>query len=950
MRGIAYHVLPLLTIDYQLIKLPSTCPLFRICTGLGVCFAKKVTMMNKFYLIAVFIFASSLAYAQQAVLKGQVVDDKTHEPLTGAYIHFDGQKGGAISDAFGHYAINNIKAGQYKLKVKYIGYIEYEQRIDFTENQVLNLEIKLSEKSLSLEQVRVYAKANAESEASSRKSEKNAGNIINVISAQAMQRSPDINAANALQRVSAVTIQRNSGSDEAYAIIRGLEPRYNNTLMNGVKVTSPDPVSRFVSLSIVPSDLLDRIEVSKSLTPEMEGDAIGGTVNLVFKDAPEYEYFKANAAVGYSALFFNRKFDDFNHGAVQSKSPTERFGAGYVAPAGYFSRANLDFTKKNAPVTSLLGFTYGRRFLKNKLGFIIADSYQNQYYGTNSQFNIAQPDTRAGKNFQPVISDVANRTYSTQQLNNGLSAHIDYKFDDNNKIGIDNVFLYTRLAQTRLSIDTSILGGNGGRIGPGTGTVFNDNRSNIQNQYVENLKVSGKHVIASHWLFDWAGVYSNATQDAPDRADLSINHLINPDFTSTPDYFNNITRIWQKSGNKDLSGMANLGYKTGLGQKSSIELKAGGLYRHSTRFNHQNEYILKATPTANGDKSIFTDIYSSGFVVYNPTGTDKADKTNYTAYEDITAGYGEAKLTVGNLDIVAGVRVEGTKQGYDTHPVVLDSLSNAKKTYTDVLPSIQLKYKLNDQSNLRASYFKSIARPSLYELVPTPTLGESTDVTGNPNVKHTEADNYDIRYELYPGKEEQFFLGAFYKNISNPIEFALKDLSGGQLNTQPQNFGTAKVTGAEIVYSRFFGNLGVSGNYTYTYSNIKSPKVVPEAGSVNGQPVIKYQSRPLQGQTGDVFNISLLYKNDKQKEFIQLAYTYTSKTLSLVYPNYGYDYYQQPQSFLALSAEKQVAKHFVLAAKINNLLNTPTTVKINNLLQSKDLYNVSFNLGFRYSL
>jgi outer membrane receptor protein involved in Fe transport len=908
-------------------------------------------MMNRFYLIAIFIFASSFAYAQQAILKGQVVDDKTNEPLTGAYIHFDGQKGGAISDAFGHYAISGIKAGQYKLKVKYVGYIEYEEKIDFTDNQVANRVIKLTEKPVSLKQISVYGKNNAESEVSSRRTEKNADNIKNVLSAQAMLRSPDINAANALQRVSAVTIQRNSGSDEAYAIIRGLEPRYNNTLINGVKVTSPDPVSRFISLSIVPSDLLERIEVSKSLTPEMEGDAIGGTVNLVFKDAPEYEYFKANGSLGYSALFFNRKFDDFNHGAVQSKSPTERFGPNYVAAPGYFSRANLDFTKKNAPVTSLFGFTYGRRFLKNKLGFIVADSYQNQYYGTNSQFNIAEPDSRAGKNFQPVISDVANRTYSTQQLNNGLSAHIDYKFDDNNQIGVDNVFLYTRIAQTRLSIDTSILGGNGGRIGPGTGTVFNDNRSNIQNQYVENLKVSGKHVIATHWLFDWTGVYSNATQNAPDRADLSINHLIGPDFTSTPDYFDNISRIWQKSGNKDFSAMANLGYKTALGQKSAIEIKAGGLYRHSTRFNHQNEYILKAAPTANGDKSIFTDIYSSGFVVYNPTGTDQNDKTNYTAYENITAGYGEIKLTVDNrLDIIGGVRVEGTKQGYDTHPVVLDSLSNAKKTYTDLLPSIQLKYKLNEQSNLRASYFKSIARPSLYELVPTPTLGESTDVTGNPHVKHTESDNYDIRYELFPGKEEQFFLGAFYKNITNPIEFALKDLSGGQLNTQPQNFGTAKVTGAEIVYSRYFGMLGVSGNYTYTYSNIKSPKDVPEEGTVNGKPVIKYQSRPLQGQTGDVLNLSLLYKNDKQRAFVQLSYTYTSKTLSLVYPNYGYDYYQQPQSFLALSGEKQVAKHFVLTAKVNNLLNTPTTVKINNLLQSKDLYNVSFNLGFRYSL
>jgi hypothetical protein len=180
------------------------------------------------------------------------------EPLSGAYVHFDDQKGGAITDAFGYYSINGIMPGEYKLKVKYVGYAEFEQKLRISGDQVLN--IKLSVKPESLEQVRVYGKDMEESEASSRRAEKNADNITNVLSAQAMQRSPDINAANALSRVSAVTIQRNSGSDDAYAIIRGLEPRYNNTLINDVKVTSPDPVSRFISLSIVPSDLLEKIE------------------------------------------------------------------------------------------------------------------------------------------------------------------------------------------------------------------------------------------------------------------------------------------------------------------------------------------------------------------------------------------------------------------------------------------------------------------------------------------------------------------------------------------------------------------------------------------------------------------------------------------------------------------------------------------------------------------
>jgi len=906
-------------------------------------------MANKFYLLAFFIlFFSSYTFAQNGTLKGTVTDGKSHEPIPGAYVHFDDTNKGGVTDAFGNYQISNVKPGYYKVKVKYLGFKEFEKEIDIP-GQVISFNIPLEQSAQNLNNVDVVGKLNGESESSSRLIEKNANNITNVVSARAMERSPDINAANALARVSAVTIQRNSGSDEAYAIIRGLEPRYNNTLINGEKVTSPDPVSRFVSLSIVPSDLLDRIEVSKSLTPEMEADAIGGTTNLVFKDAPDYEYFKANASLGYSAIFFNRRYDSFDEAAVQRKSPIERFGPGYKASPGYFSRSNLDFTKKNGPLTSLLGFTYGKRFFNNKLGFIVSDSYQNQYYGTNSEFNIAAPDPQ--NNNKPVINDVANRTYSTQQLNNGLSAHVDYRFDDKNKISLDNVFLYTYIAQARLSIDTSIRGGNGGRVGPGTGTVFNDNRSDIQNQYVENLKLSGKHIVASHFTFDWAGIYSNATANLPDRADLSINHLINPDFTSTPNYFNNVSRIWEKNGNKDLSALANLSYKTKIGENNSFELKAGGLYRHSTRFVIQNEYTLKAAPEPNGVKSPFTDIYSSNWIVYDVTGSLTSDKANYTAYENISAGYGEFKLQLNKLDIIGGVRVEGTQQGYDTHPVVLDVQSSAKKTYTDILPSLQLKYKLTEKSNLRASYFQSISRPALYELVPTSTRGESTDVTGNPFVLHSEAKNYDLRYELFPKDEEQFFIGGFYKEIKNPIEFQLLTLNSGQAVTTPQNFGTAKVEGAEMVYSRYFGNLGISANYTYTYSNIKTPKgFITKTAQGQDTSINRLQSRPLQGQTGDVLNLSLLYKNDKQKVFVQLSYTYTSRTLTYTYTGYGYDYYQQPQSFLSLSGEKGLSRHFTLTAKVNNILNTPTTVKIGNLVQARDLYNINFNAGLRYSL
>ncbi|HEV7621245.1 MAG TPA: carboxypeptidase-like regulatory domain-containing protein, partial [Flavisolibacter sp.] len=509
-----------------------------------------------------FISLSKITAAQNATLKGRIKDKSSNTQLRSASIYLQNINYQTISDNEGYYKIENIIPGSYLLTVNYIGFSSVTKTISLKEGQVLELNIELVPDSKSLQEVIIYNKINKEEEAASRTSEKNANNIINVISARAMERSPDINAANVLQRMSGITLQKNSGADESYAVIRGMEPRYNNTLINGAKISSPDEKSRFVSLNIVPSDLLQRIEVSKSLLPEMEGDAIGGTINLILKDAPELRVFKAVASIGYSNIFFDRKFDNFAGNNIQHKSVMERFGTAYAAQPGDFSRSNLDFQKTTALPNGVFGLTFGKRFLKNKLGVLISDNFQNQYYGSNSQFNIVAPDNT--NHFKPGITDVANRTSSTRQLNNGVTLHVDFNLNDHNKIIVNNIFLYSYLAQSRLSIDTSITGGNGGRIGPGTGSVFNDNRSLTNHQYLENLKVEGQHILSKHFFFDWAGVLSEATKKSPDRADISIDHKINADYTSTPFYFDNISRIWQHNEDKDYDVLGNLKYRSAI--------------------------------------------------------------------------------------------------------------------------------------------------------------------------------------------------------------------------------------------------------------------------------------------------------------------------------------------------------------------------------------------------
>jgi outer membrane receptor protein involved in Fe transport len=230
--------------------------------------------------------------------------------------------------------------------------------------------------------------------------------------------------------------------------------------------------------------------------------------------------------------------------------------------------------------------------------------------------------------------------------------------------------------------------------------------------------------------------------------------------------------------------------------------------------------------------------------------------------------------------------------------------------------------------------------------VPASILSASSasSTTGNPQLKHSVADNYDIRYEFYPRAEEQLFVGGFYKRIQDPIEYAY--ING--TTYQPQNFGTATVYGAELQFTRYFGDIGLTGNYTYIHSKIYSIKSFTDFA--RSMTYDSLQKRPMQGQTDHTLNLSLLYRNDKSKLFVQLAYEYIGRTMALVYPLYGYDYYQRPQSFLALSAEKQLRnRHFSVFSKFNNLLNAHTRQQINNLLVVDETTKFNFSFGLRYS-
>jgi TonB-dependent receptor len=297
------------------------------------------------------------------------------------------------------------------------------------------------------------------------------------------------------------------------------------------------------------------------------------------------------------------------------------------------------------------------------------------------------------------------------------------------------------------------------------------------------------------------------------------------------------------------------------------------------------------------------------------------------------------------------VRVENTDQGYFLQHAVAGLANEGNQKYTDVLPSVNLKFLLAPKTNLRASYYKAINRPSFYEIVPYRTVNEELTEAGNPDLKHTVAHNADIRYEIFPRPAEQLMIGAFYKKIIDPIEFGMVLQGQGSFYT-PTNFGNATNYGVELDYTRFIYSFGVKLNYTYTNSNITTTKLFyynnPDPTSTE-HVLLKNvdQKRRLAGQAAHVGNFTLLYKGAKNGIDAQLSMAYTGDRLYAVSKYLDNDWWQGGFAQMDASAEKKFAGRYVVFVKATNLLNTPVKlyVKKENAANQKAEGYETYNKG-----
>lgn len=911
-----------------------------------------------------FIFFVNFYFAQS--ISGIVKDNITGEAVVGAKVEIEGNNQKTVVKLDGTFILKKIPPGSYTLKISSPNYAKQEEQISVLENQNTKVEVLLHAKNeKSIETVLIIG--NRESDRNIQNIEKNSDQLKNIVSSKNIELMPDITVANVLQRVSGVNIDRNNSGEGRYPVIRGMDKRFNSTLVNGIKIPSPDNKNRYVPLDLFPSEILERLEVIKSLTPDMEGDAIGGTINLVMKDAPSRELLQINSSEGFSTIFTkNNPFLSFNHSVINKKSPSELYGEDYHAVSSDFPRANLSYTNRNMPLNYNFGLTYGNRIGKNKkFGFLLAGSYQKNYTGSSSIFVKPNAEPNAGN--EPTFSDILIRNYSTESARLALNAKLDYRFNSKNKISLFNLYTTLDQYQARHTVD-SIFAIQ--RTGPGSGNVQIFERTFRQLQHIYNTTLQGDHQLTNKLKFDWSAVYSRAKNELPDWAEYSSLHAVYQNQSVTADQLQGMERQWTRNTDQDLSGYINFTYAPEFfGRKSSFKL--GGMYRRKNRNNYFNSYSFSAILNPDGSPQVFTNIFDAqyGFKGTNTGLAGDQGANNYTFDEDIAAGYLMGKISLTDkLEVLGGLRIESTQDKYNTLAGDTFDYKDGRISYNDALPSAQIKYEINNHQNIRASYYKAISRPGFSDIVPLRIIGDVYDEVGNPFIKRTQSSNYDLRYSYLSGVANQFLVGAFYKNIINPIETTVQHLGNlpGNVVLTPSNFGTSVNYGLEVVYSKYFGNLGFLANYTYTHSEITTNKLQQTSSNL---PEIVQQKRPLQGQAEHIGNLSLIYKNPILGINTQIALVYTGQRIAQVSAFKDLDYWQKAYTKLDFSLEKIFAKKFSCFVKINNLTNSPYELFLkqpniyrsgkgilpiqdsdNRINVQRDYYKPSFLLGVRFKM
>jgi TonB-dependent receptor len=901
--------------------------------------------LKSFTFLAILLCFGTAAMAQRGILKGKITARENREALTGATILISGTNNSTATNLNGEYQFY-VNSGDLSLTVRYLGYKDTIINIAVKPNELKVLNIEMRSRQQTLNDVTITGYTQGQAKALNQ--QKNADNIKNIIAADQIGKFPDPNAAEALQRVPGINIERDQGEGR-YVSVRGLAPQFTNTSINGEQIPSPEADVRFVALDAIPSDQLASIEVSKALTPDMDGDAIGGSINLITRTAQS-----KNALISGS------------------------LGGGY----------NNLMRKGNVQGQ----LQYGQRFGKNeKFGVLFNSNFYQNNLGSDGVERAVDDN------------EVELRDYELARTRLGLSSSLDYKFNNHHEVYFRTIYSrFTDREWRRRYV-----------FKPEDEEIEKLTKDRFESQSVLALNAGAKHTFKNWFLdyeaqYSYAEQNTPYDNEAGFVADIpSTLNFSNPKFpaiTSEDDYTNNSLYEFDEIGfgktiakDKNRTAKFNIGIPYKINGSDGL-IKFGAKYRSKDKSYsiNQNTYEnLGGVPNLDEfeGRPVKDKFFKGRYQMGNPLDIPKlvkyfnanpsqfelqiADKASdealesYTASEDVFATYLMGRQQINKLMVLGGVRYERTKVSYNSKDVIiapngdLEAINpvSGSSVYDFVLPQLHLKYELDKFSNLRAAVTYSYARPNFSEIVPAQEINREDNVAtvGNAALKPVKALNYDLMAEHYFGSVGIVSAGLFYKKLDNFIYRRILFNSPYPLTGTPtissidviqsQNGNDADVMGVELALQRrlsfisFLKDFSVYLNYTYTHSKANIQSRTADADNAGAVEEIR-----LPGQSANVGNASLAYEGKKFSARVSL--NFNGSYLSEIGGTKEEDIFIKNRMQLDASVGYAINNRFRLFGEVLNLTNQPLQAYQGNTNQyiQREFYSHWMRFGLKFNL
>ena len=805
---------------------------------------------------------------------GQVTDARSEQPLPGANVVIDGTSRGAATDADGDYRLSGLAPGTYALRISYIGYEEQTATVKVVAGAAVRQDVGLAPASVVGEEVVVLG-IRAQGQAKALSQQKNAANITNVVAADQIGRFPDASAPDALQRVPGVGVQRDQGEGR-FIQIRGGAPQLTTVTFNGERIPSPEGDVRQIALDAVPTAILQAIEVTKAITPDMDADAVGGAVNLVTRRAPERSTFSVDGAGGYS-----------------------------------------DIRQQGSGKGSL---TYGTRLADNQLGVLVNGSFNRRNFGSDN----FEPEYDLGADDQPfggddTLDEHQVRFYDVLRQRIGFNGVADYRISDQSSVYLRTIFTQLQDTEQRHRLVSTI----------GDGELEYEHKNRTEYLRTLNFTAGGEHVFGSGLQLEARATYTRSQEETPEDTEITWFQEgveFNPDL-SDPDLiranpsasalnnaqnfgFDGIEPAESNTTNDDYVGALDVTYPYRLGAVNG-RLQFGGKYRYKDKVQNVTESELglidSASPIRLGDGNgvAFDDYYRGDFeagrfdfppvitgndevlgfpdrfrsVLENdPAASIEGDLEDFDAQEATYAGYVMSEFNLTNrLLLLPGVRYERTDVDSKGFQAVLDAegdivdreAATARNDYGYFFPMLHARYQVTPNTNLRAAVTTALARPNFFDLAPYRIADDEEAEIGNPDLTPSRSVNLDVFAEHYTESIGIFSAGAFYKIINDPIITTTfvpdAGLNEGLNVFQSANGQDGTIWGLEVAAQQqlsflpgVLSGLGLYTNYTYTQSEVTLAN-----GSTGDFP----------GQTDHVFNAAISYEKSGFSGQLSLNYT-----------------------------------------------------------------------------